>query len=257
MLLLDELNLHSDNVADNDVSHLLMAIFELGDELDVESDKAGAFDMGDNQLRIHWLLRRLTLDRFDLATRSKCLMDASEKAALSWLIDFTRSAYSDYHPTNGKPPEPERKCLTTESDADALRQRALSRIREASKSGELAKSKRLAYLLFMWRNLADDDGAEVKAWTAAQMKNDAMIAIFAEAFTSYSWSQSLGMAGLGDAVAKRNTQANVDHLDKILDKPTLRARVEELAAKNALDNGGAAICQFLSAWKHRDTDPHD
>jgi predicted KAP-like P-loop ATPase len=257
MLLLDELNLHAENVADIDVAPLLSVIFELGDELDVESDKARGFDIGDNQLRIHWLLRRLTLDRFDLATRSKVFMDASENAALSWLIDFALSAYRDYHPRDGKPPEPEQKCLTTEADADALRQRALSGIRSASQSGELAKSKRLAYLLFMWRDLADDDGAEVKAWTATQMKDDAMVATFAKAFTSYSWSQGLGMAGLGDTVAKRNTRANVDPLDKILDKPALRARVEELAAKTAPDDGGAAICEFLSAWKRHDANPRD
>lgn len=255
MLLLDELNLHAQNVADNDVAPLLAAIFELGDELDVESDKAGAFDIGDNQLRIHWLLRSLTLDRFDLATRSKVFMAASEKAALSWLIDFSQSAYRDYHPRAGKQPESEQRCLTTEVDSDALRLRALSDIRGASESGELAKSKRLAYLLFMWRDLAADDGVEVKAWTAAQMNDDAMIATFARAFTSYSWSQGLGMAGLGDTVAKRNTRANVDVLDKILDKHVLRARVEQLATKSVPDDGGIAV--FLSAWKRHDTDPDD
>jgi predicted KAP-like P-loop ATPase len=257
MLLLDELNLHADSVADGDVTPLLTALFELGGELDVESDKAGAFDMGDNQLRIHWLMRRLILDRFDLASRSKVLRSASEKAALSWLIHLSQSAYRDYHANDGKPPEPEQSCLTTEADADALRQRALLGIRSASQSGELAKSKRLAYLLSMWRDLADDDGAEVKAWTATQMKDDGMIATFAEAFTSYSWSQSLGMAGLGDRVAKRNTRANVDQLDSILDKPALRARVEQLALTNAPDDGGDAICEFLSAWKRRDVNPRD
>ena len=223
----------------------------------MESDSATAFEIGDNQQRIHWLLRRLTLDRFDLATRSKVFIEASEKAALSWLIDFAQSAYRDYHANDGQPPEPEQRCLTTEADADALRQRALSRIRDASRSGELAISKRLAYLLFMWRDVANDDGAEVKAWTATQMKDDAMMATFAKAFTSYSWSRSLGMTGLGDTVAKRNTRANVDPLDKILDKPTLRARVEQLAAKNASDDGGVAICEFLSAWKRHDADPRD
>jgi hypothetical protein len=255
MLLLDELNLHAEKVADSDVAQLLTTIFELGDELDVESDKAGAFDIGDNQLRIHWLLRRLTLDRFDLATRSSIFMGAAEKAALSWLIDFAQSAYRDYHPGEGKPPESEHKCLTTEADAAALRQRALIAIRAASQSGELAKSKRLAYLLFMWRDLAEDDGAEVKAWTGTQMKDDAMIATFAQAFTSHSWSQGLGMAGLGDSVAKRNTRANVGSLDNILDRPTLRARVEQIAANNAPDDCGVAISEFLSAWKRQDANP--
>ena len=211
MLLLDELNLHADSVGDNDIAPLLKALFELGDELDVESDQAGAFGFGDNQQRIRWILRRLTLGRFDLATRSKVLMGAAEKAALSRLIDFAQSAYRDYHPNDGDPHEPEQTCLLTEADVDAVRHLALSRIRSASQSGELAKSKRLAYLLFMWRDLANDDGAEVRAWTATQMKDDAMIATFAMAFTSYSWSQSIGMAGLGDRVARRNTRANIDN----------------------------------------------
>jgi predicted KAP-like P-loop ATPase len=258
MMLLDELNLHAESLSDNDVGPLLTAIFELGDELDVESDRASGFNIGDNQLRIHWLLRRLTLDRFDLATRSKIFMDASKSASLSWLIDFEQSAHRDYHPDNGRQPEPESKCLTTEEDANALRQQALSAIRKASQSGELAQSKRLAYLLFMWRDLAADEGAEVRVWTAEQMEQDAMIATFAKAFTSYTWSQGLGMAGLGDIVAKRNTRAGVDHLDKILDVAVLRARVEQLATRSSLnDTSGTAICEFLAAWKRRDANPRD
>ncbi|WP_139372858.1 KAP family P-loop NTPase fold protein [Nitrobacter vulgaris] len=257
MLILDELNFHAEKILDKDVEPLLSAVFELGDELDVESDKAGAFDIGNNQLRIHWLLRRLTLDRFDLGSRSKIFIEAARKAALSWLLDFSQSAYGDYHPREGKNAEPEEKCLTTETDAKSLRQTALSRLRAASQSDELVRSRRLAYLLFMWRDLADDEGAEVRAWTASRMKGDAMIAVFAKAFTSHSWSQGLGMAGLGDRVAKRNTRAGVDSIDKILDKAAFRARVEETAGKNTQDEAGAAVREFLAAWKRQDENPHD
>jgi hypothetical protein len=144
-------------------------------------------------------------------------------------------------------PEPEERCLTTEVDAGVLRERALARIRDAAQSGELARSRRLAYLLFRWRELADEEGVEVLAWTTAKMEDDSMIAIFARAFTSHSWSHSLGMAGLGDRVAKRNIRANVDSLDKILDKTTLRSRVEELAAKNAPDT---TALPFDSSYLH-------
>jgi predicted KAP-like P-loop ATPase len=65
-LLLEELIFHAEDVADGDVAPLLTALFELGDELDVPSDEARGFSIGDNQLRIHWLLRRLTRERFDL-----------------------------------------------------------------------------------------------------------------------------------------------------------------------------------------------
>jgi predicted KAP-like P-loop ATPase len=59
-LLLDELSLHSDRIQDDDVAPLLTAIFNMADELYVESDRAEPFDIGDNHLRIHRLVRRLT-----------------------------------------------------------------------------------------------------------------------------------------------------------------------------------------------------
>ncbi len=256
-LILDELNVHSDEVANEDVASLLKALFELGDELDVEADKAGAFLIGDNQLRIHWLLRSLTRNRFDLAARSKLFVAACETASLDWLIDFTQSAYNDYHPRDGEQPEPEPNCLTTEADADALRAVALKRIRAASESGDLAMSKRLGRLMFCWRDVAEDDGAEVKAWANKQMKNDAMIATFAKAFTSHSWSQGMGFAGLGDTVAKRSTQAKVGSLDKVLDRDTLHKRVEEVAAKGNTNEGGKVVSEFLAAWKKFDTGDDD
>jgi hypothetical protein len=128
-------------------------------------------------------------------------MTASENAALSWLASLSQSAYRQRRPSEGDQPKREAECLTTEVDANALRQRTLDRIRAASRSGELARqSRHLPFLLLMWRELAADDKGEVKAWTAAQMKDDTMVATFAKAFTSYSWSQSVGFAGLGDAV---------------------------------------------------------
>ena len=250
-LILDELNLHADRVADENVGPLLAALFKLGDELDVPADAAKGFSIGDNHLRIHWLLRRLTLDRFDLAKRSAVFMAASETAALAWLVDFSDSAYRDYHPREGTTPEPESKCLTTVDDANILRVKATERIREASKSNELATNSRLPYLLYRWRDMADDEGAEVKGWCEAQLAKDAMIVAFAKAFTSYGWSQSVA-----DTVARRTTMANVAGLESIMNKQLFRARVEELAACNTPPELGAQILsEFLEAWKHHDNNP--
>jgi predicted KAP-like P-loop ATPase len=255
-LLLDELNVHAEDVADNDVAPLLTALFELGDELDVQVDEGRAFSAGDNPQRIRWLLRRLTLERFDLAKRSAIFVEACAKAGLAWLADFSSSAYRDYYPVNNNPREPEAKCLTTEADAISLQALALGRIRAASQSGELLEgARRLAQLLFVWRDLAKDDGAEVKAWTTEQFRDDATIATFARAFTAYSWSHSLGMAGLGDTVAKRNTRAGVESLDKVLDLLAFRARVEKLDARNVTDADGAAIRKFIEAWRRQEENP--
>lgn len=256
-LILDELNVHADTIANSDILNLLKSIFEIGDELDVEADKSGGFSIGDNHLRIHWLLRSLTRERFDLPARSKIFVSACESASLCWLVDFAQSAYRDHHPREGKQPEPEPNCVTTEADANVLRNLALKRIRKASNSDELAKSPRLAYLMFCWRDFAADDGAAVKAWANKQMKDDAMIATFAKAFMSHSWSQSMGFAGLGDTVAKRNTQANVSSLDKILDRGKLRERVEEVAAKGGADDDAKSASEFLAAWIKQDAGNED
>jgi predicted KAP-like P-loop ATPase len=247
-LILDELNLHADKVTDDHVGPLLVAIFKIADELNVASDAAKAFSIGDNHLRIRWLLRRLTLERFELAARSALFMAACKTAALSWFVDFATSAFDDYHPREGKPPEPEDKCLTTEADAEHLRGQALARIRAGAESGELARHPQLGYLLYRWLDLAEDDGAEVRRWTDAQLADDAMIVKFAQALTSHGWSQSVG-----DTVAQRTTLANISSLELIMDKDRLRARLEEVEAKDTLsETDGQAVSDFLEAWQRGD-----
>ena len=250
-LILDEMNLHAERVADETVEPLLAALFKLGDELDVPADAAKGFSIGDNHLRIHWLLRRLTLDRFELAARSAIFVAACESAAFAWLVDFSDSAYCDYHPRNGEVPEPESKCLTTADDAESLRVKALERIRTASKSKELATNPRLPYLLYRWRDMAVDEGVEVKGWCEARLAQDDMIVTFARAFTSHGWSQSVA-----DTVARRTTIANVNGLESILNKELFRTRVEELSASEALSELDTQILsEFLEAWKQHDNNP--
>jgi predicted KAP-like P-loop ATPase len=256
-LLLDELNIHAEDVADADVEPLLTTLFELGDELDVQLDEGRGFSSGDNSDRLRWLARRLTLERFDLATRSAIFVTACAKAALYCLADFVGFANREHYPPNERPRAPESECLVTETDALALDTLALTRIRAASQSGELLKAPKLRLLLFNWYDLAKDNGAEVKLWTAEQFKSDAAIALFARAFTTYSWSQGLGMAGLADTVAKRNTRAGVEHLDRFLDLDAFRSRVEEIDARNVRDADGTAIREFLEAWRRQDKNPHD
>jgi hypothetical protein len=137
-----------------------------------------------------------------------------------------------------------------------LRSKALEHMRSAAQSGELAGHRKLGYLLYRWREFAGDDGAEVKQWTLEQLDHDDKVVNFARAFTSYSWSQGMGVDGLGDLVAMRNTRANVTHLDAIMDKERFRAHVEELAEKNTLAEGDMeAIREFLEAWRRHDKDP--
>jgi predicted KAP-like P-loop ATPase len=186
------------------------------------------------------------------------LMAACKGAPLGWLIDFSESAYRDYHPREGKSPSPEEKCLVLSADADLLRKRELKAVQLAVKSGTLIDHRELPYLLFRWRDLAGRDGAAVKKWTKAQLKKDDAVVKIAKAFTSYSWSQGMGFAGLGDRVSKRNTRASVDSLDLIMDSAEFRRRIEKLAAKKTplAPTDAETVRIFLEAWRKRDKDPH-
>ena len=113
-VLLDELNTHAPRVEREKVEPLMSALFEIHDEIDLEIDQErGMMAIGDTTLRYHWLIRRLTNDRFTLDARTDVYMSATENASLGWLVDFTASAHDDYREReNG--PQREEDCLMRE-----------------------------------------------------------------------------------------------------------------------------------------------
>ena len=247
-LILDELNLHADNVSDDDVQPLLTALFKIADELQVPSDVARGFSVGDNNLRINWLMRRLTMDRFGLAKRSEVLTAANESAAVGWFVYLADSAFSDFHPRPGRSPVAENSCLTTANDADVLRTKALQRLRDAAASGDLKKHPNLVYLLYRWRDLAGDGGAEVQGWVNSQLSNDDMIITLTKAFTTHGWSHSIS-----DTVAQRTTNINIEGIEAILNKGEFRVRIEEVAANQHLISEDAAIVTAdRDAWRRQE-----
>jgi predicted KAP-like P-loop ATPase len=245
-VILDELNLHAEKVDQAHIQPLLTALFEVADEINVEEDRGGGFSMASNDLRLHWLLRSLTRNRLSLNERSAVYVAACESASLGWLASFADSAWNDYHPREGSAPEPEEKCLTTAADAEALRKLLGDRIAEAAKNGALFGCRDLAYLLYRWCDLANDDGAAVKAWTASHLASDEGLKKFAAAFTAHGWSQGLG--GLGDLVARRTTRAQVQGLDRLMDVAEFRRRVEEVS----IAGNSPEISEFLDAWRRQE-----
>lgn len=255
-LLFEELNVHAPRISIADAQALLEVLFELGDELDVKQDHAeGLLNFADNQLRLHWLLRALILDRTTLEERSALFMSACRNAALGWLVNFADSAYMDHHPREGKEPEPDERCLTTADDASALIQQCLDRLREAARTGEIADANRLLGLLHRWGEYADDGGDEVRAWTGSQLEDDAMVIRFAEILTRQSWSHGLDpTAGLSDHVARPCTRINLKGLDTILDTEVFRRRLEEIEASGREEHRALAS-DFIERWNRQEADP--
>lgn len=250
---LNELNTHAERVDRTKIQPLLAALFEIADEINVEADNAKAFSIGSNELRLHWLLRRLTMERIPLDERSALFRQACETASLGWLADFTRSAWTNHHPREGKEREPPEKCLTTEADAEELRVLLRTRIEAAAENDTLLAHRNLPFLLHWWMELTADNGAAVRAWTSAVFATDDGVRQLAKAFTSYGWTQGMGFAGMGDAVAKRVTRVSPTGMARLMDLDAFRLRVEALAAAGA----NPEVQEFLEAWRRADQGKDD
>ncbi len=242
---LDELTKHSARVGRDNVQPLLTALFEVADELNVEADAAKGFSMGSNKLRLHWLLRSLTKEHMSLGERSILFRQASETASLGWLADFTRSAWTDYHPQEGRERESPENCLTTETDAEQLRVLLLSKIEIAASDGTLLMHGDLPFLLYSWADLARDDGNAVRNWTSTVFSTDDGVRRLAKAFTSYAWTQGMGLAGMGDVVAKRVTRVSPKGMARLMDLNAFRTRVEAVASAGS----NQEVQEFLEAWR--------
>lgn len=253
-LLLDELNVHASKIDKAKFQALISAIFEIADDIYRDEDRErGGLQFGDNHLRIHWLVRKLTFDRCDLDERSKIFLAACQNAQVGWLVDFTSSAISDYFPREGREAEPTEKCLVNEDDISKLKLHTLSIIKSAAASGELIVHARLPYILYRWREFAEDDGFSVMTWTKGQLDIDESVSMLAQAFTGESWSQGMGIVGLGDRVAMRDVRASVEGLGKIIDVGEFRRRLEAIEKDESLDKKlKERVLVFLEAWRRKE-----
>jgi predicted KAP-like P-loop ATPase len=244
-VLLEALRDHATDIPLDNAEKFLTGVFSIVDEIHVEADKARAFSTGDNRFRVHWLLRKLLLDRTTLNQRSAIISNAMKSSSLFWSVDLALSAWEDYYPTDDKPKTGQNECLTNEVDALLLKQEAIKAIIAASENGELIANNELAYLLYRWRDLAADDGKAVKKWTSLQMGGFEATAKLASGLLSTSWSQSGN-----DVAAKRKDVLHVASLDSILNSATLRMRLEEIvSALKEEESTRTAAQRCLTAWK--------
>ncbi len=254
---LDAITSNAEKVTSFKVQPFMAAIFEIHDEIDSERDKESGFAIGSTSLRFHWLIRQLTKGRFSLDQRTGLYLSALEKSALGWLVDFTSSAKNDHFPGEGKEPIREEDCLVNEQAIPVLSKQTLQAIRTAAENGALLNHKDLFFILYRWKELLDDNPAEVRQWTNQQLQSDQALVIFARALTSRSWSMGIGGLGgsLGDRVARSRIVVQISDDTDILDLPFFVKKLEHLRSHDGLGADAlSAITTFLNAWHQRHKD---
>lgn len=203
-------------------------------------------------LRIHWLIRRVTEDRFSLEERSAAYNEATQTAALGWLVDFVSSAYDDHYPRQGKEVDLS-TALTTKDELTLLVERALRAIRTAAADGTLLGRRNLMYCLYRWREFSGDGGNEVKAWLADAMQRDDALVSLARALTGESWTTGLGgFGGLGDRVSRRHVRAGIGNDFGLFEPEAFRAALERIIREQRLTPEDIeSVRIFLEAWAKR------
>ena len=228
-LILEELTVFAARVPAEHIGALVNELFAIADRLDVEQDELRGFSMGNNFLRLHWLMNRLVRDRLDQSSRGEIICAALEHASPRWALEAARRYYVEHHP-EGRESTPEGERYV---DADTLPRVVdigLGRVRAAAADGSLTENARgLATTLFVWGDLSPSGDAEVRAWTDIRIRADDFIVTIAAAMVRVSWSQGIG--DMGDRVARSGLRATPDSWVDILDVPKFRERVAELAAR--------------------------
>lgn len=258
-VLLSELNAHAKSIPIENSVPFLSGLFSIHDQIDTEKDQErGGFAIANNNLRTHWIMRALLWGRTSLADRSDIIVKASEKASVGWLVDLSESAYRDYHPREGEPPEPEDRCLTTEGDASKLREMALAKITKATDDGTILQYEHFIRVLYRWDDLAGNDGHQLaKAWCMERLGEDEAVVAFSKSFVFESWVTGMGGfgGGLGDTVSVSSDRVSVESLERFFDTKALRTRVEALLAASEEGNPRhAALKRFIDAWDNGDDD---
>lgn len=245
-ILLDALNTHAKDIPLENVTAFLSGLFLVSDEINLAIDDGGASTLASNSLRLHWLLRALLWERTTLQERSEIIRNTTEKASLYWGVNLATSAWEDHNPRSGEEKTHENKCLCTEVDADYLYNKVLPSIKAASQNGTLIQNRELAYLLFRWRDVANDDGADVKNWIADSVIDTEKLCLIVEALISNSWSH-----GMSDRVSKRHERVAVKSLDSIMDKESFLSRVTDLKSNGLSVSKEYQIAdRFLKAWEY-------
>ena len=129
-------------------------------------------------------------------------LGAIRSASLAWLIEFARSARSDYEPEGTSGPTAPEQCLVTRESVGPIVDLALTAMRTAATDRRLLAVPKLIYVLYSWRRFNGSDPTEVRAWTDELLKDDQAVLTLMCAFIGKSYGFSMGFGGMADRVSK-------------------------------------------------------
>jgi hypothetical protein len=153
-------------------------------------------------------------------------------AATAWAVDFASRCHGYFEPREdgrdlGTP-------IVSQPVAERFLAVSLDKLRLAAMDGTLATSRRLARLLFAWKNLSPRGAEEVREWSSKQLSDDQFVVAMAKAIPTVGWTQGMGFDGMGDRVARKTVTVNPAVYEEVLDMSVFGSRIESLLENPAL-----------------------
>ena len=244
-LLLDALNVHADEISDDQVESLLKAVYSIADNL-APLDPLWRASLR----RLEKLTYTLTKPRFSLEERSRIVLNASAEATLGWLGYLASWPYGNWFgssenwpygdPTLPLENMPETLWLTTREHASKIKDRFIVRI-EAADDGSLINCPYLGCVLLGWRKNADK--TRVRAWVSTVLEKDVAVTRLATAFTLISLETFPG----------RSYTALTDELELVVGLNEFLNRATEVKNAGTLDKKDHVnLAIFLEAWRKQE-----
>jgi len=253
---LEELTLHASEIAESHVGPLVCALFEIGDELDVQTDEGRGFgNLANNNLRLHWLLNSLVRERLPQAARVPVLRAAMRSASLHWFCSFAERCHGEHHPAQHQRFKLEDERYVDEKTANEFIKTALRRLRAAARDGSLTHQRKMVSMLYEWVRLAPNGIKEVRPKVIKLLANDDFVAHLAMDAFQFTWSHTMGFGGMGDLVSKGTAQVNKRAIRELADAKKFMARVRNLMASATDPDAVSFWANFVEAWEKPEVDP--
>ena len=232
-------------IAGNDISSIVQALFDVGDRLlRPEDEPCGMFDFG-NDVRIDRVIWQL-LGRQDEPLRFEVLKQAiSSGNALSTIVREVVTFGQQQGKYGADQPSPEEEWLLTAQHLKELEELALKRVQAAAQQNSLLPTPSLPQILYAWQDWASED--EVKQWVQKAIGNDEGLVEFLEKFLGKTITQSVS-----DMVPKKTYRLELKQLESFLEPSSVIDQVRSLDEKNGLTEDRAiAIKQFIQEYERQ------
>jgi predicted KAP-like P-loop ATPase len=210
-----------EDIHENDIPHILQALFDVGDKLLTPEDEGrGLFSWG-NDVRIGRIMFQLLKRYKTPEERFKIIREVFTNGYAVSMIVGEVATLGQQHGKYGAKKRSDEECLISSEHVEELEKIALSKIRKAAKNDELLKTPQMAHILYGWRNWESDK--PVREWVSQVISTDEGLVDFLTHFLSKSQSQ-----GMEDRVAKVNFRLDPKSIEPFVNPADIIERCKNL-----------------------------